>query len=299
MIFLYFLNFKPKFVAPKRYFNSSKYFFYKTVIFLLLVTVILLPLNLWLLANKKVNTEKNIPIQIILDVSLSMSANDISPSRFDAAKSALLNLIEKLEWYNISLITFSWVPIVYLPFSQDTKAILSKLWKTNLGDFPPVTDFLGTAIGDALLLSVSNFEKIKTEKNWLIILITDWDSNKWYNPLQVMNILQKRQISVFSLWVGQQDFLIWYDTRNQAITTDINIPLLQTIAKNTWWEFYRILESENFDEFFQKLSQKIKSQEKQTIENKYLYLNDYLLRLILAACICLIYIKIKSAKKSD
>ncbi|MEI6119225.1 MAG: VWA domain-containing protein [bacterium] len=51
--------------------------------------------------------EKNIPVQIILDVSLSMAANDLQPSRFVAAKKSLISLIQQLDGYYISLIAFS------------------------------------------------------------------------------------------------------------------------------------------------------------------------------------------------
>jgi hypothetical protein len=57
--------------------------------------------------DKQVLVEKNIPIQIILDVSLSMSANDLQPSRFSAAKASLISLVRQLDGYSISLITFS------------------------------------------------------------------------------------------------------------------------------------------------------------------------------------------------
>lgn len=69
--------------------------------------IIVLPLNLSFISDKKVIIQKNIPIQVLLDVSLSMAANDLSPSRFSAAKSSLISLIQKLDGYYISLITYS------------------------------------------------------------------------------------------------------------------------------------------------------------------------------------------------
>ncbi|MEI6774472.1 MAG: VWA domain-containing protein [bacterium] len=74
---------------------------------MLLVCVILLPLRISVVTDRQVVIDKNIPIQIVLDVSLSMSANDLQPSRFVAAKSSLISLIQQLDGYSISLITFS------------------------------------------------------------------------------------------------------------------------------------------------------------------------------------------------
>ncbi|HBB04820.1 TPA: hypothetical protein DCZ39_08285 [Patescibacteria group bacterium] len=74
---------------------------------MLVVSVVLLPLRISLISDKQVVVEKNLPIQIILDVSLSMAANDLQPSRFVAAKTSLISLIKQLDGYQISLITFS------------------------------------------------------------------------------------------------------------------------------------------------------------------------------------------------
>lgn len=64
---------------------------------MLVVGVVLLPLRISFVRDSYVVAEKNIPIQIILDVSLSMSANDLSPSRFVAAKKSLISLIQQLD----------------------------------------------------------------------------------------------------------------------------------------------------------------------------------------------------------
>lgn len=55
------------------------------------------PLRLAFVSDKQVVVEKNIPVQIVLDVSLSMAANDISPSRFSAAKDSLISLVTQLD----------------------------------------------------------------------------------------------------------------------------------------------------------------------------------------------------------
>jgi hypothetical protein len=72
----------------------------------------------------------------------------------------------------------------------------------NLGDFPPVKEFLGTALGDALLLGVSNLQQFShndTYKPGIVILITDGDSNIGFDPTQVISYYQKTQVPLFIL----------------------------------------------------------------------------------------------------
>lgn len=295
VVVLYFFNFNPKFIIPKNNINLPRFFFYKTILIILTISTVLLPLDYRRVSDKVIVKEKNLPIQILFDVSLSMAANDIQPSRYVAAKDSLIKLIKELDWYNISIIIFSWIPFVYSPFSTNSDAIVTKFDKTNLWDFPPTMDFLGTAIWDAMILWIQNLEKIKLkdqEQPWLIILLTDWDSNKWYDPMQVIDIAVKKQVPIFTLWVWTSNYVIWIDNIWQEVRTSINIPLLQEIANKSWWDFYRILEKQSFDVIFDRIAKLIKQQEKQRVEKKYIYLNDYLMSLVVLCLLSLISVRI-------
>lgn len=283
---LFFFNKKPKFLVPINHLRQTGWFMYTLLLWILIVSAILLPLRISFITDKQILVDKNIPIQIILDVSLSMAANDLEPSRFVAAKTSLISLIEQLDGYTISLITFSWKPFVYIPFSDSSSAIISKLQTMNLGDFPPVQEFLWTAIGDALLLGVQNLQQFTDQeiyKPWIVVLITDGDSNIGFDPMQIVSYYQKIHVPLFVLGVWQEDFLIGRDTRNADIVTDINLPLLQQLADTTWGKFYRVLGNQSFDDFFTQLSQDIIAQQQQKIQNIYRELNDYLLYILVCA----------------
>lgn len=283
---LFFFNKKPKFLVPQKLLHKNIWRIYTVVLVSLIVGVVLLPLRISFLSDKQILGEKNLPVQIILDVSLSMAANDLSPSRFVAAKTSLISLVNKLDGYYVSLITFSWKPFVYVPFSSSSSAIISKLETMNLGDFPPVKDFLWTAIGDALLLGVQNLQQFtdqETYKPWIVVLITDGDSNIGFDPIQIVEYYKKINVPLFVLGVWQEDFLIGRDTRNADIITDINLPLLQQLADTTWGKFYRVLADQSFDDFFTQLSQDILAQQQQKIQNIYRELNDYLMYFLVLA----------------
>lgn len=132
VIILHFFPLRPTFVIPQRLYKKEKYLLANISYRTLLVSAILLPLDIQLVKEQRIITEKNIPVQIVFDVSLSMTADDIKPSRFVAAKQALLRLMKKLEGYNLSVITFSGIPFVYIPFGNDTDAQIAKFEHTNL-----------------------------------------------------------------------------------------------------------------------------------------------------------------------
>lgn len=282
----FFYNQKPKFLVPLTYMKQKNWFLYTLLLWLIALSVVLLPLRLSFIRDKQIVVEKDIPVQIILDVSLSMAANDINPSRFSAAKNSLISLIQQLDWYYASLITFSWKPFVYIPFSSDSLAITAKLETMNLGDFPPVQEFLWTAIGDAILLGVHNLQQFTDQKMYkpgIIILITDGDSNIGFDPLQILSYCQKTQVPLYVLWVGQENYLIGRDSWNDMVMTNINLPLLQSLANKTWWKFYRVLGENSFDQFFDEFSQDILSHQQERIQHIYRELNDYLIYFLLLA----------------
>jgi len=261
----------------------------------LLLSVIVLPLRFSFVRDAQIIAQKNLPIQIVFDVSLSMAAMDLEPSRFVAAKSALIELIQQLDGYHISLITFSGKPFVYIPFSSDSSAIISRLELMNLWDFPPVQEFLGTAIGDALLLAFSNiqqFSSYETYAPWIVILITDGDSNVGFDPLDVISYYQKLAIPLFVLWVGHSHYFIGRDSWGTDIMTDIHFPLLESLAKKTWGMFYKISANEGFDTSFADIRDNILLHQYESVQYVFWELNKYLLYLLLFLLFCFLFLRI-------
>ena len=172
VIVLSFFSYTPQFVRPKSIATVLRSMSRRIAILLLC----LIPLDINI-SSGTVPVVTAPPLQIIFDVSLSMTATDIQPSRFAAAKNMVTSLLQTWKGYPVSVILFSGIPFVHIPFSTQTDAVLAKRQTTHLGQFPPVPQFVGTAIGDALLLGVHNITNSHFTGG-VILLITDGDSNK-------------------------------------------------------------------------------------------------------------------------
>ncbi len=299
-ILRFFLQPKWWFWAPQKLIKFEKKIIYKILVSVIFLLILLLPLNFGIVQEKKIIRTKNLPIQILFDVSLSMAWTDIKPSRFHAAKKSLLFLLKKLNGYNISLIAFSWKPFIYMPFSTNTKALQNKFENTVLADFDPTRDFVWTAIWDALFLWLQNIKSLYDYKKsiWqknlvpgIIILITDWDSNLWVNPLEVTKLLSKLNIPVFTLWIWDKDFVVWRWKLGQPIMWYVNIPLLKKISSETKWKFYKVKNISDFFEIFDEISQIVKNQEQKKIIYKYFYLNQVFIVLLIVLWIFYFYLR--------
>jgi Ca-activated chloride channel family protein len=97
-------------------------------------------------------------IALTVDVSGSMSADDVKPTRLGAAQEAIRRFLAGLPAkYRVGLITFSSEPYVAAPLTHDRQLVLEGLL---LGD---ASFGQGTAIGDALARSVELLQPVATD----------------------------------------------------------------------------------------------------------------------------------------
>ncbi|NOX17416.1 MAG: VWA domain-containing protein [Chlorobi bacterium] len=114
-----------------------------------------------------------IDVYILLDVSLSMTAQDIKPSRLEKAKHDIAKLIRKLRGDRIGLIVFSGQAYVQIPLTTDYAAANLFLSAVDVSTVPQP----GTAIGPAIELAMNSFKKDDDTKK-AIIVITDGEDHE-------------------------------------------------------------------------------------------------------------------------
>jgi Ca-activated chloride channel family protein len=116
---------------------------------------------------------KGVDLVIVLDVSNSMNAEDIKPTRLERAKQAIYHLIDKMQGDRIGLIVFAGQAYVQLPITTDYGAAKLFLQSVN-SDLVPTQ---GTAIGSAIDLAMDAIGD-STYKNTAIIVITDGENHE-------------------------------------------------------------------------------------------------------------------------
>ncbi len=114
-----------------------------------------------------------IDVYILLDVSLSMTAQDIKPSRLEKAKHDIAKLIRRLRGDRIGLIVFSGQAYVQIPLTTDYAAANLFLSAVDVSTVPQP----GTAIGPAIELAMNSFKKDDETKK-AIIIITDGEDHE-------------------------------------------------------------------------------------------------------------------------
>ena len=116
---------------------------------------------------------KGAEIIIALDVSNSMLAQDYTPNRLERAKLSIARLTEKLQDDRVGLVIFAGTSFVQLPVTTDYVSAKMFLGSIDTGSIP----VQGTAIGDAIRLSIKSFSA-QSEKSRAIIVISDGENHE-------------------------------------------------------------------------------------------------------------------------
>jgi Ca-activated chloride channel family protein len=237
---------------------------------MLAIVALLLSLARPQLPQEESASVEGIDIVVALDLSGSMATIDISDSeliklqnqgkepdnRFKIATQVLKDFIQSRKYDRVSLVVFGKESFLQFPLTLDYGVMLKILDELQLGDI----DGNGTAIGNALGMSLSRIKESEA-KTKLIILITDGEDNgSKIAPMEVAKDLAKKQIPVFTILVGTND-----QSRQptgmvdafsgaqiyQKVETPVNSELLEKIAQETKAKFYHAGDKKQLSKDFQ------------------------------------------------
>lgn len=145
-------------------------------------------------------TERNgIEAIIAIDVSNSMLANDVRPSRLDKAKMLVSNMVDEMKDDKIGLIVYAGQAFVQLPITNDY--VSAKMFLDGID--PSMISVQGTDIATAIDLSMKSFTQ-KKDISRAIFLITDGEDNEG-GAVEAAKEAAKRGIRVYVLGVGSPD----------------------------------------------------------------------------------------------
>lgn len=207
-------------------------------------------------------------IALTVDVSGSMSAEDVKPTRLAAAHEAVRRFLDKLpEKYRVGLVTFSTEPFVAAPLTHDRELVLESL---RFG----ATFGRGTAIGDALARSVELLQPVATDGGGspsagsaappedpdaplsAILLLSDGAQTQGtLTPLDGADRATSYGIPVYAVALGTPDGVINRGDFSRPVPPD---PVtLRQIAETTGGEFFEIQDEERLNAVYEDLASRL------------------------------------------
>lgn len=169
----------------------------KTALWLLAVASIIVALArpAWGV-NEDIIEAEGIAVVVALDVSASMNAQDVQPSRLERAKLATRQLFLEGEGNYVGLVLFAGSAFVQFPLTLDINAALTFL---NAADDDSITQ-QGTALDSAIRLAVDSFDA-RLISHALIVVMTDGEYHDG-QPLSAAEIAAERGITIHTIGFG-------------------------------------------------------------------------------------------------
>lgn len=137
-----------------------------------------------------------IDVYILLDVSMSMKAEDIRPNRLEKAKNEITSLIRRLEGDRIGLIVFAGQAYIQFPLTTDYSAANLFLSVVDINTVPQP----GTAIANAINLAVKSFD-FKSSTKKVIVVITDGEDHEGDISGAVKNAVEN-DVMIYAIGMG-------------------------------------------------------------------------------------------------
>ena len=181
---------------------------------------------------------KGVDLIFAVDVSISMNAEDVKPSRLEKAKFEISQIIRQLKGDRVRIIVFAGASHLYLPLTSDYEAAILFLDEIDTEMIPTQ----GTAISSALNTGLSAFSD-ESEKFKVLILITDGEDHEG-RAIAIAEKAAQTGIIIHTVGVGSVsgslipvldkktgDTSYKKDRRGKLITSTLNEGILQDIAR--------------------------------------------------------------------
>ena len=228
----------------------GKNFFRKHLPFILMMGI--LGLIIIGLANPQIPTlslEKGINLSIVLDGSESMAASDYNPTRLDAAKGAITELVTKIgPQNNVGIVIFESGATTISYLTPDKEKTINAISSIEQGQG-------ATAIGDGLALGIDMASSIPDKKGVIILLSDGVHNSGLVSPEEAIGYAKINQVQIHTIGLGSiEPVYLRDDIYGESQYAELDEDTLVVIAQETNGNYFKSLDEQTLNEIFVILS---------------------------------------------
>ena len=206
--------------------------------------------------STKTKTTRGIDIIMAIDVSASMLAKDLKPSRLEALKNVASKFIARRPNDRIGLVEYAGESYTRTPITSDKGIVLK-----SMNDIKYNTVITGgTAIGMGLATAINRIKDSKT-KSKIIILLTDGVNNSGFiDPKTASELAVEYGIKTYTIGLGSNGTALSPVALNNGkfqyarIKVEIDEKLLKEIAKETGGRYFRATDNKKLEEIYDEIN---------------------------------------------
>jgi Ca-activated chloride channel family protein len=175
-------------------------------------------------------------VVLVVDVSNSMLAEDVTPSRIERTRYAISRLVERMKEDRLGIVAFAEEAEVVLPITGDYKMAEAMVKRLS----PSLIAHQGTDIGEALEVALLSFtDSTRESKSRVVILITDGEEHNQRTEAAIESAVAQG-VMVCAIGIGTPEGTplkingeLIEDEDGKMVVTKLGEPLLQHIAEAT------------------------------------------------------------------
>lgn len=190
---------------------------------------------------------EGIDIMLCIDVSGSMTAQDLTPNRLEAAKAVAIDFVNKRTTDRIGVVIFAGESFTQCPLTTDHNVLIASIQNIHNGLLED-----GTAIGSGLSTSIDRLRNSKTASK-IVVLLTDGENNGGLiDPKTAKEIAKAFGVKVYTIGVGTdglapQPVQTPLGVQMQSVKVSIDEKLLTQIATETGGRYFRAKDNEGLN----------------------------------------------------
>lgn len=251
--------------------------------------------------------QEGLQVMVALDVSQSMLAEDIKPTRLDRAKLEITDLTERLDGDEIGLTLFSGASFVQVPLTSDYLTALNYLDSAG----PQVISRPGTVIGEAIRTATAAFDE-QLDNQKILIVMTDGEDHET-DPLTAAQEAADAGVLIYTIGFGTAegepvpvtnefgeviDFK--RDQNGDVILSKLDEGTLQAIAQTGNGKYYRATaDGRELDSLLGEIDDLQRAQLQSRFETTYIERFQLFLALALATLILAEFIPDRKAGREE
>ena len=117
--------------------------------------------------------QRGVQVMVALDISRSMLAQDVKPTRLDRAKLEISDLMSRLEGDSVGIVLFSGASFIQFPMTSDYATARTYVHNAS----PSAISRQGTVIGEAISTAMVGFSDQRVSQR-VIVIMTDGESHE-------------------------------------------------------------------------------------------------------------------------
>ena len=212
---------------------------------------------------------EGLDIILCIDISGSMTAQDFTPNRMEAAKKVAEDFVDQRITDRIGIVIFSGESFTQCPLTTDHEVLKSQIEQIRNGLLED-----GTAIGSGLATSVDRL-RTGTAKSKVVILLTDGINNGGLiDPATAKEIAKRYNVKVYTIGVGTEGYAptpvstpMGIVMQNEKVAIDEK--LLTIIANETGGKYFRAKDNASLKNIYNEIDKLEKSKVQITNYRRY------------------------------